>query len=123
VVNLRRPRLGPRVRRAARRTAHRAAKPAAAVALVLVVRGLLGVWAAAVLVALVAVAGLIAGWAALEARVFDHPRPRHEPPALTPTEIPRRAPGLNAADHTAFARALTAVATAYLTECERQEHP
>jgi hypothetical protein len=93
------------------------ATTAAAVALVLAVRALLGVWVAAVLVALVAMAGLIAGWAALEARVFDRPRPRLSPPAL----IPRRAPGLCAADHTAFARALTAVATAYLTECERQE--
>jgi hypothetical protein len=55
--------------------------------------------------------------AAVEARVFDRPRPT--PPAV----IPRRAPGLTAGDHTAFARALTAVATAYLTECERREHP
>jgi uncharacterized membrane protein len=118
VVNLPRPRPGPRARRAARRTARRVARTAAAVALVLAVRGLAGVWAAAALVALVAVAGLIAGWAALEARVFDHPRPRPSPPAV----IPRWALGLNAGDHTAFARALTAVATAYLTECERQEH-
>jgi hypothetical protein len=116
VVNFRRPRLGPRARRAARRTARRAAKTAAAVALVLVVRGLAGVWAAAALVALVAVAGLIAGWAAVEARVFDRPRPS------LPVLIPRRTPGLTAGDHAAFARALTAVATAYRTECERQEH-
>ena len=90
---------------------------AAALALVVEVRVVLGVWAAAGLVALAAVAGLIAGWAAVEARVFDRPRP--SPPVL----IPRRAPGPTAGDHTAFARALTAVATAYLTECERQEHP
>jgi uncharacterized membrane protein len=116
VVNLRRLRFGPRARRAARRTARRGAKTAAAVALVLMVRGLLGVWAAAALVAMVAVAGLIAGWIAVEARVFDRPRP--SPPVL----IPRRAPGLTAGDHAAFARALTAVVAAYLTECERQEH-
>jgi hypothetical protein len=117
VVSIRCPRLGPRARRAARRTARRAAKTAVAVALVLVVRGLLGVWATAVLVAVAAMVGLIAGWAAVEARAFDRPRP--SPPVL----IPRRAPGLTAGDHTAFARALTAVAAAYLTECERQEHP
>jgi hypothetical protein len=119
VVTLRCPLLGPRVRRVARRTARRAATTAAAVALVLVVRGLVGVWAAAVLVALVAVVGLIAGWAALEVRVFDRPHLRPSPPVL----IPRRPPGLDPGDHTAFAWALTAVATAYLTECERQEHP
>jgi hypothetical protein len=113
VVNL--PRHWRRVRRAARGLARRAAAVAAALALVLAVRAVLGVWAAAGLVALAAVAGLVAGWAALEARVFDRPRP--SPPVL----IPRRAPGLTAGDHTAFARALTAVATAYLTECERQE--
>jgi lysylphosphatidylglycerol synthetase-like protein (DUF2156 family) len=117
VVNLRCPRLGPRARRAARRLARRAATVAAALALVLAVRAALGVWAAAVLVALAAVAGLIAGWAAVEARVFDRPRPAR------PVPMPRRVPGLSAGDHTAFARALTAVATAYLTECERQEHP
>jgi hypothetical protein len=117
VVTVRHLRFGPRARRAARRTARRAASTAAAVALVFLVRALLGVWATAALVALVAMAGLIAGWAAVEARVFDRPRP--SPPVL----IPRRAPGLTAADHAAFARALTAVATAYLTECERQEYP
>jgi hypothetical protein len=115
VVNLPGPRIGPRARRAAGRLARRAATVAAALALVLVVRVVLGVWAAAGLVALALVAGLIAGWVALEARVFDRPRP--SPPVL----ISRRVPGLTAGDHTAFARALTAVATAYLTECERQE--
>jgi hypothetical protein len=83
-----------------------------AAALVVVVRAALGVWAAAVLVALAAMAGLIAGWAAVEARAFDRRRP--SPPAAV------RAPDV-AADHVAFARALSAVAAAYLTECERQE--
>jgi hypothetical protein len=115
VVNPPCPRLGPRARRAARRLARRAATAAAALALVLAVRAVLGVWAAAALVALALVAGLIAGWAAVEARIFDRPRPA--PPVLTPP----RAPRLTAGDHTAFARALTAVAAAYLTECERQE--
>jgi hypothetical protein len=116
VVNLPRPRLGPRSRRAARRLARRAATVAAALALALAVRAVLGVWAAALLGAVALTAGLIAGWAAVEARVFDRPRP--SPPVL----MPRPVPGLTAGDHTAFARALTAVATAYLTECERQEH-
>jgi hypothetical protein len=108
VVNLHRPRLGPRVRLAI----HRVAPAAVAVALVVVVRAVLGVWAAAALVALAAMVGLIAGWAAVEARAFDRRRP--SPPAVV------RASGATG-DHLAFARALSAVAAAYLTECERQE--
>jgi UPF0716 family protein affecting phage T7 exclusion len=108
-VNLRRPRPGPRARRAVRR----AAKAFAVVVLLFLVGSVLGVWIAAALVALVAVAGLIAGWAAVEARAFDHHR--------RSARVAVRAPGTSA-DHVAFARALSAVATAYLTECERQEH-
>jgi len=107
VVNIR-SRPGPRARRAVRR----GAKAFAVVVLVFVVRLVLGVWIAAALIALVAVAGLIAGWAAVEARAFDQRRS---------ARVVVRAPG-TAADHVAFARALTAVATAYLTECERQGH-
>jgi hypothetical protein len=110
VVNRHRPRLGPR----ARRSACQAAKATAGVAVVVIVRALLGVWAAAVLVALAALVGLIAGWAAVEARAFDRRHP--SPPATV------RTPG-TAADRVAFARALAAVAAAYLTACERQEHP
>jgi hypothetical protein len=106
VVSARRPCLGLRARRAARRLVG----VAAAVAVVLVVRAVLGVWATAALVAVVAVAGLIAGWAAVEDRCFRRPTPR--PPVR---ELP-------VTDHVAFARALAAVATAYLTACERQEH-
>jgi hypothetical protein len=91
----------------------RVATEFAVVVLVLVVRSVLGVWIAAALIALVAVVGLIAGWAAVEARAFDHD-PRS-------ARVVVRAPGTTA-DHVAFARALRAVATAYLTECERQEH-
>jgi hypothetical protein len=111
VVNLSRPRLGARARRSARRVTWAAALAVVAV----VVRAALGVWVAAGLVALVAVAGVIAALTAIEARVFDRPR---RPPA----SVVVRAPGLDASDHVAFARALTAVAAAYLTECERQEH-
>jgi hypothetical protein len=78
----------------------------------MVVRAWLGVWAGAALVALAALVGLIAGWAAVEARAFDCHRPS-SPSARRTLGAP--------ADHVAFARALTAVATAYLTECERQE--
>jgi hypothetical protein len=105
VVSDRRPCLGLRARRGARRLVG-----VAAVAVVLVVRAVLGVWATAALLAVVAVAGLIAGWAAVEARCFRAPAPRPPVRELTVT------------DHVAFARALAAVATAYLTACERQEH-
>jgi hypothetical protein len=83
---------------------------AAAVVVVLVVRAVVGVWATAVLLAVVAVAGLIAGWAALEDRCFRRRVPR--PPVR---ELP-------VTDRLVFARALAAVATAYLAECERQEY-
>ena len=119
MVSIRRPRFGSRVRRGARRIARRAAKAAAAVALVLVVRGLLGVWAAAVLVALAALVGLIAGWAAVEARVFDRPRPA--PPVLVPDVIrPRPTTAVTGSEHVAFARGLAAVSAAYLTHCEQE---
>jgi hypothetical protein len=111
VVNLCCPRLGARARRSARRVTW----AAALAVVVVVVRAALGVWVAAVLVALAAVAGVIAALAAIEARVFDRPRL----PAA-PVVVP--APGLDTSDHVAFARALTAVAAAYLTACERQEH-
>ena len=121
MVSIRRPRFGSRVRRAARRAGRRAAKAAAAVALVLVVRGLLGVWAAAVLVALAALVGLIAGWAAVEARVFDRPRPCPAPPGLVPDVIhPRPTTAVTGSEHVAFARGLAAVSAAYLTHCEQE---
>ena len=121
VVTLRRPRLGSRVRRAARRAGRRAAKAAAAVALVLLVRGLAGVWAAAVLVVLAALVGLIAGWAAVEARVFDRARPCPSPPGLVPDVIPPRPTAADTgSEHVAFARGLAAVSAAYLTHCEQE---
>jgi hypothetical protein len=107
-----RPRPGSRARRVAGRLARRAVSVAAAVGLVVAVRDVLGVWVAAGLLALAAVVGLLAGWASVEARAF--PRPG----AGTPVA---RGPGAGPADHVAFARALAAVAAAYLSECERQE--
>jgi len=106
VVNLRRPRLGAR----SRRTLTWGATTAAA----LVVTGVtLGPWALALLVAFAATSGLVAGWAAVE-RVF--------PPTRSPAAGIGGDPGPGSGDHVAFARALTAVAAAYLAECERQEH-
>jgi hypothetical protein len=81
----------------------------ALVALVVVVRQVAGVWVAAGLVALAAMAGLIAVLAAIDAWL-DRSRNAHSAAVVVP-------PG---SDHLAFARALAAVADAYLTECERE---
>jgi hypothetical protein len=92
---------------------------AAAVAGVMAVRLVAGVWITAVAVAGLAVVGLVAGWAAIERRAF--PR-RPAPPA--PVPVGPRAPGRAAGDgtrHVAFARALSTVAAAYLAECERDQ--
>jgi predicted lipid-binding transport protein (Tim44 family) len=102
-----------RARRVARRIARPGGAGLTALASWLMVRVLLGGWVAAGLLALALVAALIAGCAAVEARVFD--RPRSQTPAA------HRAAGLSPGDHVAFARALTAVAAAYLAECERQD--
>jgi hypothetical protein len=83
------------------------------VALVVVVRHLAGVWVGAGIVALAGVVGLIACLAALDTWAAD--RHRCSPPA---TVVADRSAG-EAADHLAFARALAAVASAYLAECER----
>ena len=92
----------------ARRLIRRATAAAASVVAVIGVRALLGPWAAAIALAAVGVAGVIVGWASVEARVFDRRRAvvmRH---------------GSAHGDHVAFARALAAVAAAYLAECERE---
>jgi hypothetical protein len=90
---------------------------AAAVAGVMAVRLVAGVWITAVAVAGLAVLGLVAGWAAIERRAF--PR-RPAPPVLVGPRGPGRATG-DGARHVAFARALTTVAAAYLAECERDQ--
>jgi hypothetical protein len=72
-----------------------------------------GVWVTAVLVAAASLVGLLAGWAAIEARVF----PRSHT-TVTAQFGPRRA---GRSDHVAFARALAAVAAAYLAHCEEEE--
>jgi hypothetical protein len=86
----------------------------ALVALVVVVRHLAGVWVAAAIVALAGVVGLIACLAALDAWAAD--RHRCSPPATV--VVPDGSIG-EAAGHVAFARALAAVAAAYVAECER----
>ena len=85
------------------------------VALVVIARHLGGVWVAAGIVALAGVVGLIACLAALDAWAAD--RHRCSPPATT-VLVPDRVAG-EAAGHLAFARALAAVAAAYVAECER----
>jgi hypothetical protein len=84
-----------------------------ALAVLVAVRAVAGVWVTAALVAAASLAGLLAGWAAVEARAF----PRSH--AAAAGQLGPQGPG--ASDHLAFARALTAVATAYLAHCERQE--
>jgi len=90
---------------------------AAAVAGVMAVRLVAGVWITAVAVAGLAVVGLVAGWAAIERRAFPR-RP------AAPVPVGPRAPGRatdDGARHVAFARALMSVAAAYLAECERDQ--
>jgi hypothetical protein len=86
----------------------------ALVALVVIARHLAGVWVAAGIVALAGVVGLIACLAALDAWAAD--RHRGSPP--TTVVDPDRSAG-EAAGHLAFARALAAVAVAYVAEWER----
>jgi hypothetical protein len=86
------------------------------VAATLTVRAWMGVWPAAVLVALAVVAAVVAGLGAFEDWVFD----RGRRPGSRLGVMPVRGGG-ELGDHVAFARALVAVATVYLAECERQE--
>jgi hypothetical protein len=96
-----------------RRAARRLVQVVVAVAAgVVALRLLLGVWPAAVMLAAVVLVWFVAGLATLEARVFCH-RPAYR------RQVP--VPSAQLGDHVAFARALTAVAEAYLAECERQE--
>jgi hypothetical protein len=80
---------------------------AASVVALVGLRVLLSPWAAAVVLAAAGMTGLLAGWATVEARAFDRRR-----------EVVVRGPARG--DHVAFARALAAVAAAYLAECERE---
>ena len=97
-------------------TRHRRLVQACAlVVLVVLARHLGGVWVATGIVALAGVVGVIACLAALDAWAAD--RHRCSPPTTT-VPVPDRPPG-EAADRLAFARALAAVAAAYVAHCER----
>jgi hypothetical protein len=89
-------------------------KATAAVIGVVVLRLVAGVWITAAVVAVLAVGGLVAGWAAIERRAF----PRRSPAPGSVLVGPQPAGG---ARHVAFARALAVVAAAYLAACERDE--
>jgi hypothetical protein len=84
------------------------------VALVVAVRHLAGVWVAAAIVALAGVVGLIACLAALDTWAADRARRLSRATVV----VPDRSIG-EAADRLAFARALAAVASAYVAEWER----
>jgi hypothetical protein len=84
------------------------------VLVVAVVRAWAGVWAAAVLGAVVVTVGLLAGWAAVERRISERVRAR--PPVAVVERGPRGLDG----EHVAFARGLAGLAGWYLAECERE---
>jgi hypothetical protein len=99
---------------------HRALGRVVGLVLVVVsVRAWAGVWAAAVLGAVVVTVGLLAGWAAVERRITEQARAR--PPVVV--KRGPRGPGRLDAEpgHVAFARGLAGLAGWYLAECERQE--
>jgi hypothetical protein len=106
-VTIRRPHLG-------RRPGRVVCRAAAGLVVVVACRALLGWWGVAVLLAAAVVAAFIAAMAAVEARASKR---RRVPLALMPVPV------VNRRDHVAFARALTAVASAYLSACEREDHP
>ena len=91
------------------------------VALVLVVatvRSVAGVWAAALLGAVVLTVGLLVAWAVVERRVTERVRAR--PAAVVLVERGPRGPGRLDGEHVAFARGLAGLAGWYLAECERE---
>jgi hypothetical protein len=84
------------------------------VLVVAIIRVLAGVWAAAVLGAVVVTAGLLVAWAAVERRVTERVRAR---PLV---ERGPRGAGRLDGEHVAFARGLAGLAAWYLAECERE---
>ena len=88
-------------------------------ALVVVVRAWLGVWPAAVVGASAVTAGLLAGWAALDRRLFAPRLAGGAGPVLVGgPRGPRPLDG--EAGHVAFAQGLAGLAGWYLAECEQQ---
>jgi hypothetical protein len=88
------------------------------VLVVAVVRAWAGVWAAALVGAVVVTVGLLAGWAAVERRMSERLRAR--PPVVLVERGPR-GPGRLDGEHVAFARGLAGLAAWYLAECEQQK--
>ena len=88
------------------------------VLVVVTVRAWAGLWAAALVGAVVVTVGLVAGWAAVERRMSERVRAR--PPVVVVERGPR-GPGRLDGEHVAFARGLAGLAAWYLAECERQE--
>ena len=86
------------------------------VLVVAVVRASAGVWAAALVGAVVLTVGLLVAGAAVERRVTERVRAR--PPVLV--ERGPRGPGRLDGEHLAFARGLAGLAGWYLAECERE---
>jgi hypothetical protein len=109
---------GPRVLAVVRQGGRALVRMAAPVAVVRVMVAVVGVWPSAALVALFFTVGAVAAWATkVEPRLFA---PRF--PELAPGEFLVHLdppPGVEV-DHLAFARALSAVADAYVEECRRQ---
>jgi hypothetical protein len=90
-----------------------------AVALVVVVRAWVGVWPAALVGATAVTVGLLAGWAALDRRLFTARAHRARPVLVGGPPGARPLDGQ--AGHVVFARGLAGLAGWYLAECERQE--
>jgi hypothetical protein len=90
-----------------------AAQAVAVAGAVVAIRLVLGVWPAAVVLAALGLGHLLVLWAKVEATAFDRDR----------RAVVAHSGAARAADHVAFARALAAVAQAYLAECEREARP
>jgi hypothetical protein len=90
-------------------TARRLTTGAVVVGLLVGLRLVAGVWITATVIAGLVTVGLVAGLAVLERRVFAC-RP------VAPVVAGPRGPG-----HTEFARALAAVAAAYLAQCQADD--
>jgi hypothetical protein len=91
------------------------------VAVVLTIRGVVGVWPAALAGAVMVTAGVMAALAAIDSRPTEQRSPVHvpvRPAAATPRQTGQDG-GLQGR-HLEFARGLAGVAEWYLAECERE---
>jgi hypothetical protein len=97
-----------------RHIAHRATTTVLLVLVVIVGHRVCGPWPTAITAAAAATWWGLRAWARIETRTRRAPGPR-----AAAVAVPAR-PARAAVEHVAFARALAAVATAYLAECERE---